>query len=52
MEGRRPRGLPRNTWEDRIDGMARVREKTLREFKAMASERNSWKEFLKASPTL
>ena len=52
VEERRPRGRPRNTWQERIEGMAHVRGKTLREFKAIASEINRWKEFLKASPTL
>ena len=52
VEGRRPRGRPRNTWEERIEGMACVRGKTLREFKAMASDGNRCKEFLKAFPTL
>ena len=38
VEGRRPRGGPRNTWEERIERMTRVRGKTLRELNAIAND--------------
>jgi hypothetical protein len=52
VEGRKQRGRQRLTFESRIEEIGSRRGKTLAEMKKMAQDREVWKSWRKASPTL
>jgi hypothetical protein len=51
-EGRRPRGIPRKSYEDGIEEIWRRMGKSLREMRRLAVDRGRWKEFVEAPLTL
>ena len=50
VEGKMPRGRPRNTWEDRMEVIGRVRGKTLTQMKRECQDRSKWKKWVAGSP--
>ena len=51
MEGSRARGRPRRSWIEDIEAAGRERNKTLAEMDRLATNRKSWRQFVKKDPT-
>ena len=51
LDGGRPRGRPRVTYEECIEEMGKKVSKSMAELKRMAQDRKKWKSFTKDLPT-